>query len=195
MTRGTYLTLIPSLHISCTGQCTGTDRCITAPSQPQSVVFVPNFFETGSPCLELTMWTRLVSISQRSTRVLGLKACATTLNLFLVLKHGKLPCVCFKEKSGIGEFLTCLHLFIANVCMHIRHGMYVEVREQLVGFVGVGFFFPPCGFWGLNSSCEAWQQASLPIESSPWPLKRRVAALILFPVVISLTIHEHMFSG
>lgn len=41
------------------------------------------------------------------------------------------------------------------------------IRVQLGG---VGPLLLPCGAWGLNASCQTWQQAPITAEPSHWPL-------------------------
>lgn len=47
------------------------------------------------------------------------------------------------------------------------HGMPVEVRGQPEELVRT----PRCGFWELNTDCQAWQQLSFPAEPAHWPTK------------------------
>lgn len=71
-----------------------------------------------------------------------------------------LLCVCVSMCIYI-----CVHVYVClSVCL-CAHGML----EGQMTTVGIGFLFPPCGFKGLNSVCQTWQQAPLPTESSCHP--------------------------
>lgn len=67
--------------------------------------------------------------------------------LTLTFKYSKIVFIC-----------VCVYL-----CGHACHSVHLEVRGQLLG---VRFFFPPCGFRGLNSGGQAW----LPSAYTCWPI-------------------------
>lgn len=56
--------------------------------------------------------------------------------------------------------------------LHIFKHMCVRVCQRSEDIhLGAGSLIPPCGSLGLNSGCQAWQQARLPTEpSSVWPV-------------------------
>ena len=69
----------------------------------------------------------------------------------------------------------CICMFVcvyAHVCVLTDHATYVEVRGQLTG---LSLLLPSYGAWGLSSSPQAWQQATLSTE----PLHQPVLLLSL----------------
>jgi hypothetical protein len=63
-------------------------------------------------------------------------------------------------------FLSYIYVFIYICLSGCLSYICAEIRTSLPG---VGSFFLPCGFWGLNSGHHTWQQASLPMEPSCHP--------------------------
>jgi len=57
---------------------------------------------------------------------------------------------------------VCVH---AHVCVH-HDNIDVAAGGQLAG---INSPLLPCGFWGLNSACQTWQQAPLPRDPSCQP--------------------------
>lgn len=57
----------------------------------------------------------------------------------------------------------------AHVCVLTDHATYVEVRGQLTG---LSLLLPSYGAWGLSSSPQAWQQATLSTEPLHQPQRR-----------------------
>ena len=60
-----------------------------------------------------------------------------------------------------------LHSFCAHMCpcvpfLHVPCVTYVGQRTAS----GIRSLLIPCEFWGLDSGCQAWQQAPLPAELS-----------------------------
>jgi hypothetical protein len=66
----------------------------------------------------------------------------------------------------------CICMFVcvyAHVCVLTDHATYVEVRGQLTG---LSLLLPSYGAWGLSSSPQAWQQATLSTEPLHQPQRR-----------------------
>lgn len=70
-------------------------------------------------------------------------------------------CVCLWESLCVSVCVyiewVCIQSATVCTCMDVR------------GHLGVGSLLLPCGCWGLNAGCQAWQQASLPVEQPPAP--------------------------
>lgn len=59
-----------------------------------------------------------------------------------------------------------LNIYLFGVCVYVCVGMCVwQVGES----IRTWFSTPPSESPGLNSSCQAWQQAPLPTEQPHWP--------------------------
>lgn len=69
-----------------------------------------------------------------------------------------------ERETCYGVFCFTLVLFVCT-CACAPPGAW-EVRGQPAV---VEFPVPPCGFWGLNSGIQTWQQAPSPTKPSHWP--------------------------
>ena len=70
--------------------------------------------------------------------------------------------VCLSQLSPTSKLIIILiYLFI-----YLFSNAHVEVRGQIVGISSL----MQCGWWGLNSGCQAWWQAPLPVEPFCRPL-------------------------
>ena len=105
----------------------------------------------SSPRAQVSVWISLRTVWGSPGMVVGSKSeCPTSV-------------------PGVGTAHLSFNIYFLSVnayaFTHVCLSTHVEVRGQ---FVGVGSLLLLCGFWGLNSGCQAWQQVPLFPESFYW---------------------------